>query len=87
MLAFPPALRAAAALTLLTLFATLVQAQISLSIVDEKVADGEDRIEAALQQRVSFNFPEEPLKQVIEILRDKTGLPLIIATKKLEEAA
>jgi hypothetical protein len=87
MLAFPPASRAAVALILLALFTTLTQAQISLSIVDEKVADGEDRLEAALQQRVSFSFPEEPLKQVIETLKDKTGLPMVFATKKLEEAA
>lgn len=85
--AFPPALRTAAAFSLFALFATLAQAQISLSIVDEKVADGEDRIEAALQQQVSFNFPEEPLKQVIETLKDKAGLPMVLATKKLEEAA
>ena len=87
MLAFPPAVRAAAALPFLLLLATLAQAQVSVPITDEKAATAEDRIEAALAQQVSFNFREEPLKDAIDAIKQKTGLPILLATKKLEEAA
>jgi type II secretory pathway component GspD/PulD (secretin) len=87
MLAFPPAVRAAAILALLLLMGSPAQAQVSVPITDEKAAVAEDRIEAALQQQVSFDFAEEPLKEAIETIKAKTGLPIIIATKKLEEAA
>jgi hypothetical protein len=87
MLAFPPVLRAAATLLLISLLTSCVQAQVSVPITDEAAATAEDRIEAALQQQVSFDFAEEPLKEAIETIKAKTGLPIIIATKKLEEAA
>ena len=58
-----------------------------MPITDEKAAVAEDRIEAALQQQVSFNFSEEPLKDAVDTIKQKTGLPILLATKKLEEAA
>jgi hypothetical protein len=87
MLAFPPVFRTAATLLLIYLLTSCVQAQVSVPITDEAAATAEDRIEAALQQQVSFDFAEEPLKEAIETIKAKTGLPIIIATKKLEEAA
>ncbi len=87
MLAFPPALRSLAPLAILLGLTSFAQAQVSVSITDENATITEGRIEAALQQQVSFDFPEEPLKEVIETIKLRTGLPMIIATKKLEEAA
>lgn len=87
MLAFPPVFRTVATLLLISLLTSCVQAQVSVPITDEAAATAEDRIEAALQQQVSFDFSEEPLKEAIETIKAKTGLPIIIATKKLEEAA
>ena len=87
MLAFPPVVRAAAAFMFLFPLASLAPAQVSLPITGEEAGTAEDRLEAALQQQVSFTFPEEPLKEVIETIKLKTGLPIVIAAKKLEEAA
>jgi hypothetical protein len=87
MLAFPPAVRAAAALLFLFLLGTHAQAQVSVPITDENAATAEDRIAAALQQQVSFTFREEPLKDAIDAIKQKTGLPIVLAAKRLEEAA
>jgi hypothetical protein len=87
MLAFPPVVCTAAVLPLFLLFGPLAQAQVSVSITDERISVAEDRIETALLQQVTFNFNEKPLKEAIETIREKTGLPIILATKKLEEAA
>ncbi|MBC7856401.1 MAG: hypothetical protein IAF94_23470 [Pirellulaceae bacterium] len=87
MLAFPPVARAAAIFVLLLLLVARAQAQVSVPITGAETGTAEDRLEAALQQQVSFDFPEEPLKEVIETIKLKTGLPILLATKKLEEAA
>lgn len=87
MLAVSPGVRALAAAALLTLLAAPCQAQISLSISDDKASAAEDRLEAELAQQVSFSFSEVPLKDAIETIKTKTGLPIVLATKKLEEAA
>ena len=87
MLAFPPVVRAAAAFVLLFLMASLVQAQVSLPITGEEAGNAEDRLEAALTQQVSFTFSDEPLWEAIDAITHKTGLPIVVATKKLEEAA
>jgi hypothetical protein len=87
MLAFPPAARLAAVVVLISFLPSFTRAQVSLPITDEPAGTAEDRIEAALTQQVSFDFSEEPLKDAIDSIRHKTGLPIVMATKKLEEAA
>ena len=82
-----PRVAPCAALVFLLLVGSFAQAQVSVPITDERIAAAEDRIEAALTQQVSFNFSEEPLKDAIDIIKQKTGLPILLATKKLEEAA
>jgi len=77
----------AAALLALLLSPLLASAQVSLPAVNERVASAEDRIEESLRERVSFSFSERPLKEVIETIASKTGLPMRIATRKLEESA
>ncbi len=84
---FSPVARAAVALALLSLLASLAHAQDSLPITDEQAATAEDRIEAALTQQVSFTFREQPLRDVIETISHETGLPIVLAAKRLEEAA
>src|SRR5690349_11670636 len=87
MLAASPVVRAAGALFVLLLSASVSRAQISLGIIDEKISAEEDRLQAALQQEVAWTFEEEPLKQVVDKIKERTGIPIVLATRKLEEAA
>ncbi|MCE9528582.1 MAG: hypothetical protein K8R36_21265 [Planctomycetales bacterium] len=80
----PFAARCAAALATLLLLSSAVRGQVSIVERDTSAAD---RIEAALTERVSFTFSEEPLKDAIDAIQQRTGLPIVVATKKLEEAA
>ncbi len=47
----------------------------------------EQRILDALEANVDLDYPETPLKEVIEDLKERFGIPIVLATKKLEEAA
>ncbi|HEX5033759.1 MAG TPA: hypothetical protein VFW62_04710, partial [bacterium] len=47
----------------------------------------EQRILDALDADVDLEYPETPLKDVIDDLKDKYQIPIVLATKKLEEAA
>ena len=47
----------------------------------------EQRILDALEADVDLDYPETPLKEVIEDLKERFGIPIVLATKKLEEAA
>lgn len=87
MLVFSPAARLAAVVALVSFLPSFVCGQVSLPITDEQADTAEDRIEAALTQQVSFDFSEEPFQDAIDSIRHKTGLPILLATKKLEEAA
>jgi hypothetical protein len=87
MLVVHPVFRPLGVVALLALFPFTCSAQVSLPLTDERVAAAEEKIEAALQQNVAFSFPETPLKEVIEAIKTKTGLPIVLDTKKLEEAA
>lgn len=84
MSSFSSAVRCAASLCSLLLLASSAGAQVSIVERDTSAAD---RIEEALTQRSSFTFSEEPLKDAIDAIKQKTGLPIFLATKKLEEAA
>ena len=82
--AFPSAATCAASLFSLLIFAGFSQGQVSIV---EKDSSAEDRIEAALAQHVSFTFREEPFQDAIDAIQHKTGLPIVLAAKKLDEAA
>jgi hypothetical protein len=47
----------------------------------------EQRILDALESDVDLDYPETPLKEVIEDLKERFNIPIVLATKKLEEAA
>ena len=47
----------------------------------------EQRILDALEADVDLDYPETPLKEVIEDLKERFNIPIVLATKKLEEAA
>ena len=47
----------------------------------------EQRILDALDTDVDLEYPETPLKEVIDDLKDRFNIPIVLATKKLEEAA
>ena len=47
----------------------------------------EQRILDALDADVDLEYPETPLKEVIDDLKDRFNIPIVLATKKLEEAA
>lgn len=80
----PFAVRCVAALFTLLLPCSAVWGQVS--IVEGETATA-DRIESALTQRVSFTFSDEPFKDAIAAIQQRTGLPILLAAKKLEEAA
>jgi hypothetical protein len=84
--AFSPA-APCAPFAILLLWTSLTQAQVSLPIRNEASAIAEDRVEAALTQQVSFTFSDLPFKDAIQAIQRKTGLPIVLATKKVEEAS
>ncbi|MBC7851820.1 MAG: hypothetical protein IAF94_00145, partial [Pirellulaceae bacterium] len=47
----------------------------------------EQRILDALEADVDLEYPETPLKEVIDDLKERFNIPIVLATKKLEEAA
>ena len=47
----------------------------------------EQRILDALEADVDLDYPETPLKEVIEDLKERFNIPIVLSTKKLEEAA
>jgi hypothetical protein len=47
----------------------------------------EQRIQDALEADVDLEYPETPLKEVIEDLKERFNIPIVLAGKKLEEAA
>ncbi len=80
----PFAARCAAALVIPFLFSSATLGQVSIV---ERDTSAEDRIEAALTQRITISFSEEPLKDALNAIQQRTGLPMVVATKKLEEMA
>ena len=80
----PFAARCAAALVTLLLLSSAALGQVSIV---ERDTSAEDRIEAALTQRITISFSEEPLKDALNAIQQRTGLPMVVATKKLEEMA
>lgn len=47
----------------------------------------EATLQERLNQRIDFDVVETPLKDVCEFLRDKSGIQIVLLTKKLEEAS
>jgi hypothetical protein len=71
-------------LVLLNLWnATPAAAQVSLLAAAE--GDGEARIDAALAKRVSFQFVDTPLRDIMQFVAEQTGLTCRLS-KKIEDA-
>jgi hypothetical protein len=61
-------------------------AQASLAVDGLVTAEDDERIERALRLRGSLELTEVPLREVVAELTRKFHVPMILATKKLEEA-
>lgn len=59
----------------------------AISTRDESQQAAEARLEAALAQHGNFSFQGTPLDQMLQSLREKYGLNIVVAENKLEEAA
>ncbi len=62
-----------------------LNAQVSFSAVNERQVDAEAKIEAALAQRVTLDLKFWPLRDVIDLLQERTGISIKL-TKKIEDA-
>src|SRR5439155_17396444 len=52
-----------------------------------KQGGAEQRIFLELNKSTDIEFVETPLKDVVDYLKDKHSIPIVLATKKLEEAS
>jgi hypothetical protein len=77
----------AGCLLLLFVLGDVAQAQTSLSIYDRVTPADEDRINQVLARRGSLDVVDMPLKDVVQLLRDRFQENIVISAKKLEEAA
>ncbi|WP_254513159.1 hypothetical protein [Anatilimnocola floriformis] len=80
--------RALVGLLLMCVGAVLIAplfSEVSLSAYTDREAEAGERIEEALQQKVSFQFVDVPLKDAIRHFADKTNITVVL-TKKIEDA-
>jgi hypothetical protein len=86
LLSAPRSLRVLALLLLLSLPAAS-RGQTSIPVGGPTAEIEENRLEAALRQSGSIDFVETPLRDVADSLSRQFGVPIVLAQKKLEEAA